>query len=942
MRHDDGVPVVIGNLSHTHGDAVFVQVVDVKHLGGGVHHLDFSGHAGAVGVMGQQHGLLGDAVAARLHGDTAHGEGLAGADFVGVERAAVHQRAPDGIDLMLAQVERATAQAQSHAVEVQEGAVVLGCGVGVARLVVFRLQACAALGVRPQPFTELGADVPNTGIGFVRGLGVHVLIAVAVLAADFHRLIGECGIDQLAEWVLARTKSCARFRPVVCAVGQANLPAAIEECGFDTVRAGAVEHVGHVLGVGLGGHPGGAQLAFDVEVRHILGDDLFQLGHVALHGLVAIVQRGLGFAQLLAHVARQVNVGGHHVAIGRLKHCAGLHQGSADFCLGLTGQGGNLGQAGLNRLVAGQHVGILRRRILDTTGTANRALTQDVRRLAVDRERGQGRVKRIVNLAQVVQAKAIGHVAVGLSESLVGFAQRLAGVVGLAVALGLDQRGVLAAHVDQRAQLLLTLGRGRFALEGVLAHFLRWGQVLAAHHVQLSVLLAQRALAVGGVVGHVADVLGTVFLGEHALWHQIHRVAQALGHVLGAMDDHAGLHARGAVAVVGGADHVAGVLRIELVDEDLGACGRLDGHGIDPRLVGRQAQWFVALLEDHDVRHYAGAGVFLKSARRQANRRDQLGLARQRGTDAGRLLVHGAVGRDAHHQAAGANLIQRLQEKVIVQERTQGVVAAVGNDGVLEWPVADHHVIEVVRRLGLLVAHHLDVRVRVQASGHGAGQAVQLDPRQLAAALDVGRHHAEEVADAHGWLQHAATTEAHALDHIPHGHHGGWVGVVGVGNGALGRFPFVLPQVVAQPLVALLPPLLGHGLGPGALEQLLPKRTPAGVTGQRALFFCGGLALALAQRVQQLDGCHVLVETGYGRAADDFKGVVQVEVAGAGVGRADFLGRLYAALFSGSNIRCWRSACSRASVTGIPDFISLACSSHIRCWHTNAIASRTP
>ena len=156
---------------------------------------------------------------------------------------------------------------------------------------------------------------------------------------------------------------------------------------------------------------------------------------------------------------------------------------------------------------------------------------------------------------------------------------------------------------------------------------------------------------------------------------------------------------------------------------------------------------------------------------------------------------------------------------------------------------------------------------------------------------------------------------------------------MGVDGAVLRSLPLFFPKVLAHPAVALFPARLGRWLFPCALETLLAVGAPAGVAGQRALLFRGGLPAFLADLVQELDRGLVLVEAGDLAAAYDLKRVFNVEVAGARVGRADFLGRLYCCV-SGSSIRFSRSACSRASVTGIPPFISRACSSHIFCWHT--------
>ena len=313
-------------------------------------------------------------------------------------------------------------------------------------------------------------------------------------------------------------------------------------------------------------------------------------------------------------------------------------------------------------------------------------------------------------------------------ERLVGLPQRGALSCGIRAApVGLDQGRILAAHVDQRAQLLLALGRGGGALDLVRNHLVGWSQVLASHHHQLPVLLGQRTLTICGVVRDVGDMLCALGFLVGTLWHQLHGGPQALGHVVWAVHDHARLHARGAMAEVGGSDHVARVRHVVFIDEHLGACRRLVGHRVDPRVRWHHRQRLLALAQDHDVRDNLRSGVLLEGARRQTDRAHQLGLFCQSGANARCLLVHRAVGRDANHQAARAHLIHGFQEKVVVKERAQAVVAAVGNRGVLEWPIADHDIVEVIGRLGLLIPHDLHVRIGVQQLRHGPGQAVQFD-----------------------------------------------------------------------------------------------------------------------------------------------------------------------------------------------------------------------
>ena len=424
MGEDHGIPVIIRNLAHLHRDGGRTQVVHIQHLGCWVHHLNLMCHAGTVGVVRQDQRLFGNSIAARLHRNTTHGECLASSHLMRIDRALVDQCTPDGIGLVLAQIEWAIAKLQGHALKAQERPVELRCGVGIARFVVFRFQVRAALWVRPQPFCELGTNFTDTRIGLCCGLKVHVLMTVAVLALDLYRLICQRGIHQLAEFVVLGAKARARLCRMVGARRQTGLPAAIGEAHLNVIAVRAVEHVCDVVCIHLGRNPCRAQLAFNVEVRNVCWHNLFQLSHVTPHGLVALGQRRLGLAQLMAHVARQVNVGRNNVTCRRFKHGPRLNQSALDLCFWFACQLGNFLQCGRHGLVTCQDISILWRWIGQLDRTAHGAGTQDGRRLAIDRERGQRWIKRVINAAQVLQAPAVAQHPMLFLKSLKGGAQR--------------------------------------------------------------------------------------------------------------------------------------------------------------------------------------------------------------------------------------------------------------------------------------------------------------------------------------------------------------------------------------------------------------------------------------------------------------------------------------------------------------------------------------
>ena len=363
--------------------------------------------------------------------------------------------------------------------------------------------------------------------------------------------------------------------------------------------------------------------------------------------------------------------------------------------------------------------------------------------------------------------------------------------------------------------------------------------------------------------------------------HHLDRLLQLLGHVVRAAHDHASAERGRAAAEVQGSDDVLRVVQVVAVDLDRLAGRRLVVARFHPGRVTRGGDEALrALAQHHDVGHHLRAGVLLECTGRQADCRNQLGLLGELAANRGVLLVHRARGRDADHDPARANLIHGLQEEVVMEHRVQLVVAAIGDRRVLERPVPDDQIVEAVGRLRVLIAHDPHVRAREKLLGNRAGRLVQFDAGQLAARLQVGRHHAEEVTGSHGGLKHLAALEAHAAHHVPHGEHGRGVGVVGVGDRALGGLPGGLAQGVAQPLAALLPDafVLVDGALPRTLEQFLTERSPADVAGEHLLLVRRGLPPLFGQRLKQFKRSAVAVEALNRRTADDLKRVVDVQI----------------------------------------------------------------
>ena len=165
MGHDDRIPIVAGDALHRRGDIVLVEVVHKEEPPARIHLLRLGIDSRAVGVVGEDQGLLGLAVTAAFDRDAGHRVGLAGSDLMGIKPALVVDAPPDGIPLVLAQVERAFAARERHAGEGQEVAVILRIGNRPHGVIVGCFESKGALGILPHPFLEPFADLGRGRVG---------------------------------------------------------------------------------------------------------------------------------------------------------------------------------------------------------------------------------------------------------------------------------------------------------------------------------------------------------------------------------------------------------------------------------------------------------------------------------------------------------------------------------------------------------------------------------------------------------------------------------------------------------------------------------------------------------------------------------------------------------------------------------------------------------
>ena len=156
---------------------------------------------------------------------------------------------------------------------------------------------------------------------------------------------------------------------------------------------------------------------------------------------------------------------------------------------------------------------------------------------------------------------------------------------------------------------------------------------------------------------------------------------------------------------------------------------------------------------------------------------------------------------------------------------------------------------------GCFKAVHGDVRFLIKLAGDAPGEAVQLHAIQLGPGQGL-RQETEEIADAHGGLQHGPRLKLHILHRLIHGLNDGGAGVVGVEHRTAGGIVLLGGQQLFQ---------LGVLLGPLGVVRVerLGNTAPAHVAGQNLLLLgCGKTARPL-DLLQGADGRHIVLIFGF-------------------------------------------------------------------------------
>ena len=261
----------------------------------------------------------------------------------------------------------------------------------------------------------------------------------------------------------------------------------------------------------------------------------------------------------------------------------------------------------------------------------------------------------------------------------------------------------------------------------------------------------------------------------------------------------------------------------------------------------------VTLLQEDDVGHHLRTGVGLERIVGQADRTQQLRPLRDVLTDFGRLFVHRIAGGHKGDHAAGANLVERLGKKVVVNGKTELVVSPVVDLVLSKGHVANGKV-EEIPSVGGFKACHGNVCLGIELLGDSAGDAVQLHAVEPAA-FHALRQHTEEVAHAHAGLQNIAGLEAHVLHRVVNGADNGGAGVVGVEGGGAGGGVFLRGKCGVQLCKFVCPIWL-------IFIERICQTSPAHIAGEDFLLFRAGLQALKFQLLQKIDCRHIRPELG--------------------------------------------------------------------------------
>ena len=351
-----------------------------------------------------------------------------------------------------------------------------------------------------------------------------------------------------------------------------------------------------------------------------------------------------------------------------------------------------------------------------------------------------------------------------LHEPLVGRLEgRARRLDGLGVGPGRLQGQVLPAKIPQPRQ-------------GADPRFLRFGPAVEAHGVALAV--PQRAVddAVAAVrhgrvgLDQVGGGRAAARGGQRALLvgtgREFHEPPREGGGRLGPVALAGELRAVGAGHDLELAEHGLPVLRDPAVHPHaVRMLHRTDPWEAGGLLIGDP---LVPLPQHDDVARHGRPRRRPERAVGQPRRADQLGPGRQLAPRGARLLIERSRGGDERDEAAGAHVVERLGEEVIVDEHPLAGMAAVVDRELAEGDVGDGDVERVVGQRRRLVALALDGHAGVRVLRYQGGHRVGLHHGDAGEAGHALRHRVGEPARPGGRVEHVAGGEPGHGEVVPH------------------------------------------------------------------------------------------------------------------------------------------------------------------------------
>ena len=173
-------------------------------------------------------------------------------------------------------------------------------------------------------------------------------------------------------------------------------------------------------------------------------------------------------------------------------------------------------------------------------------------------------------------------------------------------------------------------------------------------------------------------------------------------------------------------------------------------------------------MQEQNIGRDLRAGSALEGVIGQADGTQQVGPLSDVFAHRRVFLVQGAFAGDKGHDTTGAYFVQGLAKEVVVDQEVMLVIAPVGHLEVAKGDVADGHIEEAVRQVGLFVALDGHRGGLVELLGNPSADLVQFNGIAPGAGHTL-RHHAQEVAGAAGRLQHVSCLKSHLLQGLIHG-----------------------------------------------------------------------------------------------------------------------------------------------------------------------------